>query len=75
MWVDSIWGSTLWFLSLENVPTLFSIYSFLTSVFVFSDPKDCKFYHKCCCRMQTVLSPKLNTTETGIYLYIVFLLK
>lgn len=75
MWVDSICGSTLWFFSLETVPTLFSIYSFLTSVFLFSDLKDCKFYHKCCCHMQTVLSPKLNTTETEIYLDIVFLLQ
>lgn len=75
MWVDSIWGSTLWFFSLETVPTLFSIYSFLTSVFLFSDLKDCTFYHKCCCHMQTVLCPKLNATETEIYLYIVFLLQ
>ena len=75
MCVDSIWGSLLWFFSLKNVPTLFSIYSFLTVVFLFPDLKDCKFYHKCCCHMQTVLSSNLNTTETEIYLYIVFLLQ
>lgn len=43
MWVDSVWGSPLWFFLFQNFFTIFSVYGFLTSLFYSSGLKDCKF--------------------------------
>lgn len=67
MWVDSVWGSPLWFFSFQNFFTIFRVCGFLTSLFYSSGMKDCKFVICAAGTWALDLVP-VKSPETGTYL-------